>query len=235
MTVIERRTWSADDVEMRSEGDGMTFTGYAIRYNSASQPLPFIETIAPGAATRSLKSRNEIKAFVNHDTNMVLGSTRAGTLQLAEDDKGVHATISLPDTTYGRDLAVSVGRKDVTGMSFGFSVPRNGDNWSEDGMQRTVTELRVHEVSPVTGFPAYTATTAGIRALANRTEQDFEALADAMAALESGEQLSRDQAALLMESIDRISVKDEPTAPAAPDSVPLSLLMKQHELVGKSL
>ena len=74
---VEFRAWMSDDAEMRAEGDGMSFTGYAIRWNSDSEPLPFIERIAPGATSRSLKSRNEVKAFVNHDTNLVIGSTRA--------------------------------------------------------------------------------------------------------------------------------------------------------------
>lgn len=233
MTVIERRAWAADAVEMRSEGDGMTFTGYAIRYDVPSEPLPFREFIRPGAATRSLKSRNEIKAFVNHDTNMVIGSTRAGTLILDEDDKGVHATIHLPETTYGRDLSISVQRGDVSGMSFGFSVPRNGDSWAADGSTRDVNEIRLHEVSPVTGFPAYKQTSAAVRFLAQRADQDFEALADAYAALESGT-LNDDQAALIVDTVERLRPKAEPTAetePVVAETVPLSILQKQLDLM----
>lgn len=229
---VEFRQLPADFVEMRAEGDGMTFTGYAIRYNSPSEPLPFIETIMPGATTRSLKSRNEIKAFVNHDTNMVLGSTRAGTLSLSEDDKGLFAQINLPDTTYGRDLAVSVKRGDVSGMSFGFSVPRGGDTWSEDGSQRAINELRIHEVSPVTGFPAYKATTAYVRSLAQRTGVDVDVLTEAVSALESGAELTEEQFTVLQESIDRSRAKSE--EPAAP-TTPLSLLQKQIDLMGKEI
>ena len=229
---VEIRQLAPEAVEMRSEGDGMTFSGYAIRFNSPSEPLPFIETIMPGATIRSLKSRNEIKAFVNHDTNMVLGSTRAGTLSLAEDDKGLFAQISLPDTTYGRDLSVSVQRGDVSGMSFGFSVPRGGDTWSPDGSQRTISELRIHEVSPVTGFPAYKATTAYVRALAQRTEQDADTLTDAFEALQSGDALTDAQAEVLLESIDRSRGKGDEPAPV--DAVPVGLLQKQLDLLAKA-
>jgi len=45
---IEFRSINPDDAEVRAEGDGMTFTGYAIRYGVPSQPLPFTEVIAPG-------------------------------------------------------------------------------------------------------------------------------------------------------------------------------------------
>jgi HK97 family phage prohead protease len=230
MTAIEYRAWAPESAEMRAEGDGMSFTGYAIRYGVKSEPLPFREVIAPGAVTRSLRSRNEIKAFVNHDTNLVLGSTRAGTLRLAEDERGVRSDIDLPDTTYGRDLSISVKRGDVSGMSFGFSVVK--DKWSEDYSERTIHELRLHEVSVVTGFPAYTQTSAAVRALpllAQRTGVDIDALAEAFDALSAGT-LDNDQAALLAEAVDRA----RPEAPAAePEPVDLSALQALSDLLKK--
>ena len=84
---IERR--ELHDLELRVEGDGMTLRGYAAVFNSASQPLPFIERIEPGAFRDSLKSRNDVKLLWNHDTSIVLGSTRASTLKLTEDERGV--------------------------------------------------------------------------------------------------------------------------------------------------
>jgi len=230
MTAIEYRAWAPDSAEMRAEGDGMSFTGYAIRYGVKSEPLPFREVIAPGAVTRSLRSRNEIKAFVNHDTNLVLGSTRAGTLRLAEDDRGVRSDIDLPDTSYGRDLSISVQRGDVSGMSFGFSVVK--DKWSDDYSERTIHELRLHEVSVVTGFPAYTQTSAAVRALpllAKRTGVDVDALAEAFDALSAGT-LDDDQAALLAEAVDRA----RPEAPAPePEPVDLSALQALSDLLKK--
>jgi hypothetical protein len=87
---IERRQ-IIRDLEIRSEGDGMTLRGYAAVFNSPSQPLPFTETIAPGAFRDSLNpgKRNDVKLLWNHDTGTVLGSTRAGTLTLTEDAKGL--------------------------------------------------------------------------------------------------------------------------------------------------
>lgn len=234
---VEFRGWTPDDAEMRAEDDGMTFIGYAIRYGVPSQPLPFTEVIAPGAATRSLKSRNNIKAFVNHDTNLVIGSTRAGTLRLTEDDKGVLAEIHLPDTTYGRDLAVSVKRGDVSGMSFGFS--KVTDEWDADYSNRTVTELRVHEVSPVTGFEAYTQTTAAMRSLlrfAKRTSIDVDALAEAFDALSEGN-LNDDQYALLVDAADRARPEAAASEPAeqVDETVPVDVLIKKLDLLTKSL
>jgi len=204
----------ADELRAAPEGDGMTLNGYAARFNSRSEDMGFREWIEPGAFAKTLKSRNDVKALVNHESHMVIGSTRAGTLTLVEDENGLADTISLPDTSYGRDLSVSVARRDISSQSFGFSVVR--DEWSKDYAERRLIEVRLHEVSVVT-FPAYKATSATVRAiarLAHRTEQDPEALADAVVALESGAELSDAQASLLMESIDRSRAKsDEPPAP----------------------
>lgn len=228
---VEFRAWFGDDAEVRAASEGMSFTGYAIRYNAKSEPLPFRETIAPGAVTRSLKSRNEIKAFVNHDTNLVLGSTRAGTLRLSEDDRGVPVEIDLPETSYGRDLSVSVKRGDVSGMSFGFSVVK--DSWSQDYSQRTIHELRLHEVSVVTGFPAYRQTTASVRAIIAARGMGLEprALAEALDALASGEQLTDEQMDVVMAAVDR-SRPSQPEPEAAPEP-DLSALQALSDLLKK--
>jgi HK97 family phage prohead protease len=207
---VERRVKTDVDFELRveaTESDGMRFTGYAAVFNSDSEPLPFIERIMPGAFKRSLKARNEVKLFKNHNMDEVLASTRSKTLRLTEDSKGLLAEATLPDTTAGRDLAVLMKRGDVHAMSFGFSVPARGDSWSDDGMTRQLKEIRLHEVSIVTGFPAYEATTASVRSLdilATRTNVDVDALADALTKLESGEKLPDSQADLLQEVVTKL-------------------------------
>jgi len=204
-TAVETRRITVNEFEIRDlgEGDGMAFTGYAAVFNSASEPLPFIERIAPGAFANSLSSRNEIKMFVNHDTTRVLASKRAGTLRLSEDSHGLRVEADLPPTTDGKDLAILMKRGDVDSMSFGFSVPSGGDTWSPDGATRELREVRLHEVSIVTAFPAYTATSAGVRSLDNlaaATGADAGLLDAAITKLEAGETLD-DDAAMLIESV----------------------------------
>jgi HK97 family phage prohead protease len=204
-TAVETRRITVNEFEIRDlgEGDGMAFTGYAAVFNSASEPLPFIERIAPGAFANSLSSRNEIKMFVNHDTTRVLASKRAGTLRLSEDAHGLRVEADLPPTTDGKDLAILMKRGDVDSMSFGFSVPSGGDTWSPDGATRELREVRLHEVSIVTAFPAYTATSAGVRSLDNlaaATGADVSQLDAAITKLEAGEMLD-DDAAMLIESV----------------------------------
>ena len=223
---LETRRIQINDFELREgpTGDGMSFTGYAAVFNSDSEPLPFIERIAHGAFKKSLKSRMPIKMYMNHDSSMLLASTRSKTLRLQEDSKGLLVEADLPDTTVGRDLSVLMKRGDVDSMSFGFSVPSGGDKWSDDGMSRELRQVRLHEVSVVTGFPAYTATSATVRSLdvlAERTGVDADKLAEAITMLEAGGTLSDESADLLSNAVGKLR--------AEPAKVPSSInLMNKH-------
>ncbi len=241
MAKIEKRT-NEVKFELRAVegGDGMTFTGYAAVFNSPSEPLPFIERIAPGAFKRSLKARNDIKLLWNHDTGAVLGSTRAGTLKLEEDNYGLRVTAVLPETTLGKDVRTLVQRGDVSAMSFGFSVPANGDSWNSEGTERTLRSVRIHEVS-IVAFPAYsqTAGTANVRsfdAVATRAEVDADKLADAFLAIEDGKDLSLEQSELLTTVIQRLTPQEEAEAEANSDDLTaLELKKKKFELLMKRL
>ena len=232
---VERRVKTDVDFELRveaTESDGMRFTGYAAVFNSDSEPLPFIERIMPGAFKRSLKARNEVKLFKNHNMDEVLASTRSKTLRLTEDSKGLLAEAVLPDTTAGRDLSVLMQRGDVNSMSFGFSVPAKGDKWSNDGMSRELHQIRLHEVSIVTGFPAYEATTATVRsidALATRTGIDADTLADALTRLEAGETLSPNHADVIGEAVFKLKESN----PSVDDL--LEVKRKQLDLLFKAI
>jgi len=234
MTVVEIREFRAADLVVESQGQKSTFTGYAAVFDSPSEPLPFVETIAPGAFGKSLRSRNDIRMYLNHDDSMVLASRRSGTLKLEEDAKGLKVTATLPDTSYARDLrALMTGPNPIVdSMSFGFSVPRGGDTWSEDRMQRRLHEVRLHEVSVVTGVPAYAATSAMVRKMTNlaqRSAADVDELAASMNALLDGS-LTSDQAALLRTVVDAAT----PTHDHAPD-LPLDVLRQRLDLAAKAV
>ena len=208
LSKMETRVNSVD-FEIRETQDGMFFEGYAAVFDSPSEPLPFTERIAPGAFIRSLKSRNDVKILWNHDTGSVLGSTRAGTLKLTEDARGLRVEASLPNTTVGRDAAELLKRGDIDSMSFGFSVPRGGDEWNADGSERTLREIRLHEVS-IVAFPAYTATAGstsvrGLDRVAQRASVDADSLADAILKVEQGEDITDDDRKLLSQVIDELS------------------------------
>jgi len=218
------------NLELRAVGDGMTFEGYAAIFESDSEPLPFIETIKRGAFRKSLQARNDIKLLWNHDTGQVLGSTRAGTLRLAEDERGLKVTASLPDTTLGRDTAYLLKRGDVSAMSFGFNVIK--DSWSDNGNRRTLESVRIHEVSLVS-FPAYSATTGTTSVRAEvRSAIDADQLADALLRLESGEELEQDHAALITSVVEKLTKTADVEAV---DGDILALKKKKLDLLMKGL
>lgn len=228
------------DLELREEGDGRTLVGYAALFNSRSENLGgFTEIIQPGAFSRSLKSRNDVKLLWNHDTSAVLGSTRAGTLRLTEDDKGLRVEAELPNTSHGNDARELIRRKDVSGFSFGFSMPgKGGDSWNAEGTERTLKSVRLHEVS-LTPFPAYTATngTASVRGLdkvATRADVDADALADALLKVEQGEEISSDDRNLLNKVIDTLAPTPEPE-PTPVDDGFLKLKKLKADLLMKGI
>jgi hypothetical protein len=161
---LERRMCPVS--EMRVDGNrNPVLGGYAAVFNSLSIPIfNFRERIAPGAFRRTLETKPDVRALINHDSNLVLGRTTSGTLTVGEDAKGLAVRVELPSTSYALDLAESVRRGDVNQMSIGFRIPKGGDEiMAEDG--GTVRELRdidLIDVSAVT-FPAYTQTRVEIR------------------------------------------------------------------------
>jgi HK97 family phage prohead protease len=236
MAKIETRTNTTRfEVRELEGGDGMTFTGYAAVFNSPSAPLPFTERIKPGAFKRSLDARNDIKMLWNHDTGTILGSTRAGTLTLEEDSIGLRVTANLPDTQAGRDAAYLIRRGDVDSMSFGFSVPKNGDEWVSES-ERVLNSVRLHEIS-VVAFPAYPGTAGhtsvrGLAKVAKRAMVDADTLADAMLKIESGADLTPDEAEMLSKVIDTLAPKsDDDLDGTKDDSVDAGMLeLKKKKL-----
>ena len=211
--------------EIRSEDDGMTFTGYASVFNSSSEDLGgFREFVAPGAFKRSLQSRNEIKLLWNHDANEPLASVRGGSLELTEDRYGLKVKARLPKTSRGRDVAELLRSKVIDSMSFGFNVIK--DTWSENGSVRTLESVRLHEVSIVT-FPAYSATTATVRSM--QPTIDADELANALLKLESGEDLDEKSASLITDVVGKL--RQQPEAKVEPGDNGLALLdLKKKQL-----
>jgi uncharacterized protein len=217
--------------EIRTDGDGNTFVGYAAKFNVPSEPLPFTERIAPGAFGKSLRQRTkDVRLYVNHNSDMVLASKRSGTLRLSEDEVGLRVEADLPDTTAARDLRALMQSGVVSTMSFGFTVPRGGDKWNGDGSERVLTGINLHEVSVVTGFPAYPQTEAAVRSLeklSERTGIAVDELTEALDALAEGEDLDPIKADLLMNAIKGATPQPEPQANT------LALKQKQIDLLAK--
>ena len=226
----EVRTNSVD-FEVRAEGDGMTFTGYASVFNSPSEDLGgFVEYVAPGAFKRSLQSRNEVKLLWNHDAGEPLASLRGGTMSLVEDNRGLKVTAQLPNTSRGRDVAELLRTKVIDTMSFGFNVIR--DSWSTDGKTRTLESVRLFEVS-VVSFAAYPATTAQVRSASPTINPDE--LADALLKLESGEELDSKSAELITDVVAKLKAQPETEEVIDNGLDLLDLKQKQFDLLLKRI
>ena len=235
MSKIETRVF-VNDFEVRETSDGMTLTGYAARFNTPSEPLPFVERIAPGAFSRSLRSKNDIKLLWNHSSSDVLGSTRSGTLRLSETDLGLYVEADLPDTQAGRDAKVLIQRGDVTGFSFGFTVPPGGDIWDADGTQRTLKSVRLLEVSTGVAFPAYPSTvgSAQVRSLedvAIAAEVDYEALAMALGKIANGEPITDADQTIVEAVMDQLVIEEDvqPVDPSADPAAPVDPAMQMND------
>lgn len=165
---IERRAFAVDIMKIEArDGEGKQLrriVGHASVFNrEADIGGWFIESVAPGAFARAIRE-DDVRALFNHDANIVLGRTRAGTLHLAEDEIGLAIDIDPPDTQWARDLTISIERGDVNQMSIGFRVRR--EEWDDTGdlLKRKLLEVELFDVSLVT-FPAFVDTDVGLRTL----------------------------------------------------------------------
>lgn len=156
MSAAERR---AAVLELRARGRRLE--GHAATFGTEARIADFHEVLAPGCFARSLTSNPDILALVDHDSKRVLARTRSGTLRLSEDSKGLAFDLDVPDTTLGRDLLEMAARSDLGGMSFAFTVEKDGEHW--EGNRRELRNVHLIEVSVVSAFPAYAATTVQAR------------------------------------------------------------------------
>jgi HK97 family phage prohead protease len=160
---VSLRAKAKDDDAPVLEGYGAVFNEWTL---IGPRSWGFMERIAPGAFAKSIVE-DDVLSFFNHDGNVVLGRTKAKTLDLVEDAKGLRAIIHPPDTSAARDVVTLITRGDVDGMSFMFRVRK--DEWeepaddAEDALpKRTLLDVRLIEVGPVT-MPAYPQTSIGAR------------------------------------------------------------------------
>ena len=151
---MEKRYFNIETRTEKREDGTTTITGHAAVFNQLSSDLGgFREVIAPNAFENVLT--DDVRALVNHDPNLLLARTTSGTLNLEQTDEGLQYSFDVPDTTYGRDLIVSMERKDITQSSFAFTI--ESDTWEStaDGEIRTINKVKkLYDVSPVT-YPAY--------------------------------------------------------------------------------
>jgi HK97 family phage prohead protease len=172
--VKEQREFRMENAEQH----GNTIRGYAAVYDSDSEWMGgFYEQIERGAFDDVLE--NDVRAYFNHDENLLLGRVSAGTLRISTDKRGLYYEVDLPNTTYANDLAELMKRGDVNQSSFAFLIER--DRWEQrNGTTYRIIEKvsRLLDVSPVSQ-PAYPEATSelGKRDLETETKEETKAAA----------------------------------------------------------
>ncbi len=176
---MERRTKESQKrtlptkYETREEPDGQKIiAGYFAVFDSETELWPgAYESIAPEAFDSTLSG--DIRALTNHDTTLVLGRNKAGTLKLSKDSRGLWGEISINEKDLDAvNLYERVKRGDVDQCSFGFDILDEKTEWRDDNTVKwTIRKVDLHEVSVCT-FPAYEDT--GVQARHREVEQHRE-------------------------------------------------------------
>lgn len=200
---LERREMRLQDVEFRLSGEtgAPIVEGYAAVFNSLSEPLfewdngKFREKIVSGAFARTIRNQN-IPLLVEH-ADLPLATTKAGTLKLSEDERGLRFYSELePSDPDVQRIVPKMRRGDLNKMSFGFIPVRQ--SWDEATKPRTriLHEVKLFDVS-IVATPAYPATEAKVRKALADDGLDAERIADLLVRLRQGLELEDDDMVLL--------------------------------------
>lgn len=144
-------------------GNSKTIEGYFAVFGENYELWPgATESIAPEAFDGTLAG--DIRALIDHQTNLVLGRTKAGTLELRTDSHGLWGKVTINENdTDAMNLYERVKRGDVDQCSFGFDIESEDTDYSDDGsVHWTIRKVRLYEVSVCT-FPAYESTSVSAR------------------------------------------------------------------------
>lgn len=160
-----RGKWVRHPMEFRSADGVATVEGYAAVFNQVADIGGlFNERIAPGAFAEAI-GRDDVIFSYNHDDNTVMARTGAGTLDLAEDERGlkIRARLATDDPDVAR-LVSKIRHNSINKMSFAFWVEPGGQELDDSGdvPLRTITRASLHDVSAVVE-PAYEGTEIGMR------------------------------------------------------------------------
>jgi len=168
----EIRTFGMELRAMDKE-EKRTVRGYAATFENRSGDLGgFIETIDREAFSDT--DMEDVRALFNHDSNFVLGRTKAGTLRLMVDENGLAYEIDMPDTQLGRDMYESIKRGDISQSSFAFTIEDDEYRKEGDTVYRTIKKIKkLYDVAPVT-FPAYESTSVQARKIDELKNQELK-------------------------------------------------------------
>lgn len=151
--------------------DGNTLSGVAHAFGQRTYVGGKYVEFAQGAFDQALLT-SDVRAFVNHDTTLLLGRQSSGTLRITAEPDGLHYSIDLPPTSYAEDMKALIARGDLNEMSFGIIPGKTRTSRALDG-KPVVTHTSVAElfdVSPVS-LPAFGGTSIQIHSAGSSTDE----------------------------------------------------------------
>jgi uncharacterized protein len=176
------------EVRAASKDEPPVITGTAAVYNRETVVGGmFREVIRPGAFRRVLSENPDVIGAPNHNWDMVLGRTIAGTLKLEDrENDGLHYAIDInPNDGEAMNFYARVQRGDVRHSSFAFTVRKelwtNPENPNDMPLRAVLEVEKLFDVSPVT-FPASPTTTASVRSQVEAIQQEMQAAQNSQAA-----------------------------------------------------
>ena len=231
---LETRALPMGDFTVTEGEDGQkTFSGYAALFNVPSDGMQFTEIIAPNAFTRTLKrvadGKKMISFLFGHDETRALATTASGRLTLTEDARGlkVEAKLDPADPDAASVISKLTHEARSMGMSFGFSIPKNGDVWEE--AVRTLNEINLFEVSVLSAgqtpaYPAPIGLTAVRKVSADKIGVDGDRLMNTLENIKSANPLTEDDLQVIEQVRERLAPKPVGVDP----SVALAMLQTKR-------
>lgn len=150
--------------DKNEESNTKIISGRPIVFESKTDLGWFDEIIERGALDKT--DLSDVSFLVNHDTSKIplarcVEGDKNSTMKISVDKDGMSISVELDteNNSEARALYSAVQRRDISGMSFMFSI--DGEEWenleSEHPTRRIKSIGQVMEVSAVT-FPAYKST-----------------------------------------------------------------------------
>lgn len=152
-------------IEIRA--DGAHISGYVNATEKKSRPVitphgKVIEEIEPRAFERAIERAGNITVTMDHDNTHVYADTQSGTLQLYEDNIGLHADVIITDP----DVIALAREGKIRGWSFGmYNVKDELEARADELPLRKIKELDLDHITMVVKKrPVYSATSVEVRA-----------------------------------------------------------------------
>ena len=154
--------------ELKADGEGIV-EGYGSIFGNEDS---YGDIVAPGAFEETLAEAKAVGRYPamlwQHDPSEPIGVWT----DMAEDSRGLKVRGKFADTQRGQEALALVKMGALTGLSIGYSTV--GAEYDDQAETRTLTKVKLWEVSPVT-FPANDkARITRVKSADIKTERDLE-------------------------------------------------------------